>query len=366
VQTLNPASPVPYDSYSSGKVYSKSTSFKPTNDGTYTVSVGWSYPGHATGAASGCDDTAEAAYAPYFSVTGGDVSAGPGFGTSCSADTTAILKGWNTGSDGGYAGAGTTLGAFALGKITGFATGQGGVAGAPASPGAPSQLAFANTTGGGGDVYGGQFGLNDCVPDYQAAALAKTNKTESALSFNLTGQPSGIYKYTGAGPLTIHGVVGAGKHITIVTNGRNVYIDGDITYASYSGSVDQIPQFQLLAKGSIYINSAVQNLYGFYDAQSTATGSAGHIFTCATAANTASSDYGTCHTTPLTFYGAVAAKKIYLLRSYGNIAKNGAIPADAAEKVVFTPELWMSAVQPPAVGTGLDDWQAAVSLPPIL
>lgn len=374
-QTLSPASPVPYDSYSSGKVYSKSTSFKPTKVGTYSVSVSWSYPGHATGSASGCGDTAKAAYAPYFAVAGGDVSAGPGFGSSCSADTSAIIKGWNTGSTGSFAGAGTTLGAFALSNITGFATGQGGVAtaAAPADPGAPSQLAFANTTATGkdmDDVYGGQFGLKSCVPDYQAAALARDGKKNfSTQTFDLTGKDSGIYRYTGTGPLTLHGTVGAGKQITLVTNGRYVFIDGDITYGSYSTDytgVSQIPQFQLLVKGNIYVSSTVQNLYGFYDAQKTSTGSGGNIFTCATATNTAASDYGTCSTKPLTFYGAVAANKIYLERSYGNIVANGAIPADAAEKIVFTPELWMTAATPSTTGTGLDDWQAAVSLPPIL
>jgi hypothetical protein len=342
--------------------------------GTYSVSVSWSYPGHATGSASGCGDTAKAAYAPYFAVAGGDVSAGPGFETptGCSPDTTAIIKGWNMGSTGSFAGAGTTLGAFALGNIIGFATGQGGVSGAPASPGAPSQLAFANTTATGkdaGDTCGGTLGLNSCVPDYQAAALVDANKTESSTSFDLTGKDSGIYKYTGGGTLSVRGTVGAGKHITLVVDKHDVYVS-DILYDNYSG-IDQIPQFQLLVKGNIYIKNDTETLRGFYDAQPDSDGNGGAIHTCATyflgIVLTPSTDYGTCNH-PLTIYGAVAAKKIYLERSYGNVA---AVPASGilaapAEKVVFTPELWMTAAQPPTTGFGLDDWQAATSLPPIL
>lgn len=332
-----------------------------TRVGYYYIT--WTYAGSGpSGGGPPCRSaTSLLSFHPYFSVLGGDISVGPGFGTSCSANTLAVIKGWNLGSAYRYAGAGANLAAFALGRITGFATAQG-------SPGAPSQLAFANTTANGGtptSTYGGLWGAsNSCVPDY--AGLASTQKiTSGTPDYNTPGNRI----YTLSGNQTLGAItVGQGAHITLVVTG-DVYISQPITYGAYGGSVDNIPEFSLLVKGSIYIGGNVGELHGFYDAQPVGSGSltGGGLYTCATGLGAATSNYNTCNR-QLLFYGAVSARKIYLERSYGTLSDgplDGA-PVDAAEKIIFTPEFWLTASQSPTNGTGLDDWLATASLPPVL
>jgi hypothetical protein len=345
------------------------TDINATRVGYYYIT--WTYAGSGPGGGGApCQSaTSLLSFHPYFSVLGGDISAGPGFGTSCSANTSAIIKGWNLGSTYSYAGAGANLAAFALGRITGFATAQGGITGAPGSPGAPSQLAFANTTATGGtptSTYGGLWGAsNSCVPDY--AALASAQKiTAGTPDYSTPGNRT----YTLSGNQTLGAItVGQGAHITLVVTG-NVYISQPITYSAYGGSVDNIPEFSLLVKGNIYIDGNVSELHGFYDAQPASSGAptGGGLYTCATGLGAATSDYDTC-SGQLIFYGAVAAGKIYLERSYGTLTSSVAPvdgARDAAEKIIFTPEFWLTASQSPTNGTGLDDWLATASLPPVL
>src|ERR1019366_2794031 len=112
---------------------------------------------------TGCQTVVAVAYAPYVSVTGGDVMTGSGFGQACSDNTSGGIFAWNQDSTAGaFAGAGTQFAAGALGLIDGFASGQ-----TSASGGSGVGLSLSNTvhnsTGSG--AFGGNFGSIPCATD---------------------------------------------------------------------------------------------------------------------------------------------------------------------------------------------------------
>ena len=276
----------------------------PTNAAdTYTVEYGM-----ASGLGSvDCTWNFVAAYSPFFAVRGGDVAAGPGFGSACTPSMSGITA-KNTGGGGGraYYGAGTELGAFALGQINGFAsnttlnsaTGIGAsTAGGTATQ--PSGLAFSNTLTGG-SIYGTNFGKDPtdapgnswCAPDYYGTAwtaatgtLTPTAGVYTLSQAALNGLTSGgTYKLTGnlqtTGPLQLGGA-GNPTRMTIVVNGDAYLNSATIGYAAYSytsgvTSPAAIPQLQIIVQGNIYIDLNVGTMSGFYVAQPNG-GSGGNI-----------------------------------------------------------------------------------------
>jgi hypothetical protein len=81
----------------------------PTNAaGAYTVTYGLTGPSSA----KSCSGSFNVAYSPYYAIQGGDVAAGPGFGTACTSGTNSLIKGENLGSSDNYFGAGNQLGAY--------------------------------------------------------------------------------------------------------------------------------------------------------------------------------------------------------------------------------------------------------------
>ncbi len=371
--------------------------------GLFAISFGLSGASPVT-----CSGTVFVGYTPYFSVLGGDVAAGPDFGSACVSELSGIT-GENLGSSKGYYGATSQLGAFSLGQITGFATGTfsntGTGLGNDASGGTaarPYGLSFANTGTDPNNVFGTTFGKDPaddpadnpsfCVPDYAGNAAAGTattitgNVTVNQAYVNTTLAAGGTFIINGnlqtSGALAFGGA-GVPSRVILVVNGDAYINSATIQYANYNyvsgtSTVNNIPRFQLLVNGDIYIDKAASTLTGFYTAQS-ASGTGGHIYTCATGApsfqyltNIASdaspnaqqdANYYTDCSTQLTVYGSVAAMHIELNRTAGNWRTAGAITNIPAEKIVYTPELWLGSQSATSAGTGSFD--AITNLPPI-
>lgn len=358
-----------------GRLTSANMLFKPLSPGNYTMTWTYSWTEGAGGTVSCNSGIVKVGYKPFFTVQGGDTAVGAGYlsGTSCTPQTAPLpgITAWNNDNalGAGYYGAGGTLGAMALGHLGGFATsinsaGSSDVAlsgGGTAAAG--TGLSFANTIVNAAatpEVYGGSFDSNTCVPDY--VANAGSSASPSTGNVDPSTLADGTHYYTGNVDLDGTGgnsqITADGRKVTMVVTG-NVYINTNITYGDYSANIANLPEFQLLVKGNIYINGSVATLHGFYDAQPATPG--GMLYTCASAANTSSLDPAVC-SHQLTVYGAVSAATINLGRTYGNIAPSGT----PAENFVYSPELWLAAVGGSTPSSSVGDWDSSTSLPPVL
>ena len=351
--------------------------------GTFTLT--WQVTGSQVPTTS-CSAPIVIAYQPYFDVVGGDVSAGQGFGTSCTDNSAADIKGYNLDTGGAspnYFGAGTRQMALATGSITGFASdltnnitsGLGGSSDGIAVH-LPSALAGSNAAPGA-SAYGGNF-LGSytgswCVPDYAGSVTGTADYTSQPYWNSLTANSTGyIVRLTG--DQTFNGIqLRPGVRVTVIVTGGNVYLGGNITYDNYTRLQD-IPQFSLLvSNGDIFINPSVSELHGLYDAQSNGS-SNGQIFTCADGNGLSHvlKDYARCSVQALIIYGAVAANQVILGRTTGSIAKSNAVSGVPAERIVYTPELWLSGPSVAQTSCSEDPtqihcmYQSYSSLPPVL
>jgi hypothetical protein len=244
-------------------------------------------------------------------------------------------------------GASSQYGALSLGQIDGDGGSGNGFYSSGITPGAPVKaLTFANTDPA--LAFGGAFeGANiqgNCIPDYFSKVDPANPKVQS-LPNNwrpvfTNGNPAGDYYGTApagsslnlfgssgsGGPLDTL-TVKAGKHIAIYVSG-NVYIDHNVVYDSGS-TVDNVPKFTLVVKGSIYVAPNVTQLDGYYIAQpaddtTASVGSDTGIFwTCHLQATAAPDIYfpPTCPKS-LVINGAVVAKQVKLLRVPGDIGSS--------------------------------------------
>jgi hypothetical protein len=351
-----------------------------------TFDAAWRITGSQAPTTS-CSASVTVAYQPYFDVVGGDVSVGQGFGAGCTDDTAADIKGYNMDSGGpspNYFGAGTSQAAIATGIISGFAsnttndlTKNLGVSTDSIAGHLPAGLIGSNSSPGasnyGGNFLGSYTG-NWCMPDYVSNVAGTADYTAQPDWSRLTPNGSGyIVRLTG--DQTLGNIqLPPGVRVTVVVTGGSVYINGNITYGSYS-NFQNIPQFNLLvSNGNIYIDPSVSELHGFYDAQPGDDASGGQIFTCANGNGLTYvlKNYAQCSTRPLVIYGAVAANQVVFGRTTGNIAKSGAVSDVPAERIVYTPELWlgqpstsqMTCSQNPALAQCM--YQSYTSLPPTL
>jgi len=351
--------------------------------GTFTLT--WQVTGPQAPTIS-CSAPISVANQPYFDVVGGDVSAGQGFGAGCTDNSAADIKGYNLnvgGASPNYFGAGSRELAIATGNISGFASDEtndlaSGLGGSTDGITAhlPGGLIGSNVSQGVSD-YGGQFlGTykgNWCVPDYATSVTGSANYTPkddwNELAPNGTGY---IVRLTGN--QTLGNIkLAPGVHVTVVVTNGSVYVNGNITYSSYTTPQD-VPQFNLLVSGGdIFIDPNVSELHGFYDAQPDGS-TDGQIFTCANGNGLAYvlKDYMACNAQPLTIYGAVAANQIVLGRTVGNTAQSGSVSDVPAERIVYTPELWFGELSTTSTSCAHDPGQAEcayqsyTSLPPVL
>jgi len=379
---------------SGGVLYSNKVTLTPQTAGYYTVT--WTFGGGSSNPSTlSCNAATptEVAYEQYFTVQGGDVSAGPGYtySGSCVPDKAATITGYNLDSGAtprNFFGSNTDHAALATSSISGFATNAVNNIAANSSGSAdgisgdaPSGLAFANT-GSSGTTYGGSIlGASSqswCVPDYASTVTGSTgtslptNAALDSLAANQTG-----YVYRISGDLTSLGgfTLPAGVHVTVIVSG-DVYINNDIQYGGYS-SFQTVPQFSVMTigGGSIYIAPNVKTLQGFYDAEPTSSGAGGVIYTCGSysgGAFAAIKNYGTCDQNTLTIYGAVSSKQFVPGRTTGNVATTSSITDSPGEQIIYTPELWLGSVSSPNTSCATDPAQASctyqsyTSLPPVL
>jgi hypothetical protein len=152
---------------------------------------------------------------------------------------------------------------------------------------------------------------------------------------NTTPQDYNLTPSAGSNTATINNqslTIPAGTQAAIFVNG-NAYIGANITYAGANSgwSFNQIPSLWIIATGNIYIAPNVTQLDGVYVAQpnsSSATGTSGLIYTCASSTGPfpLSYLYGNSTTNPssgcdqqLTINGAFIDQASILQRSYSSV-----------------------------------------------
>lgn len=349
---------------------------------------------------------------PYIKAFGGDVMSGGWFsdGNNCSTATSSnyqdpsfSMPGYTADSRTGgiltytktsnqvAGGSSSQYGAVSLGEVDGSGTGNGFYSdGAQASGSDVKNLTFANS--GNGLSYGGEYEgsvrQSNCIPDYYAKKPSTTlvNNISEAISQgsgDYNGPSGGTFDLTNGGATR---QIPAGQRIAIYVDG-NVYIDRNIVYDP-TATVDNVPKFALIVKGSIYIDKGVTELDGLYVAQpagKTATAVSaddGDIWTCYPSTKT-KPDYTfppTC-TAPLVVNGALIAKQINFLRVNGDVGaansnddKLGIVDSCAggscnlSEVVNYTPDMIMGGNFFSSGGTSSSGGlpiDSVISLPPV-
>lgn len=340
---------------------------------------------------------------PYVQFFGSDVTAGSGFGNSCtSAPGTGNIYAYldtSSASSPYPKGSGVQFGAEALGVVEGL-----GSASLTSPAGQYAKLTFANSSvsgfpnGSSPNVdYGGAYALsNDCVPDYYGTNTLTTLTQGGAPTIRAGTNGIQYYQPPAGSALTINGgTINSSVNQTIYVKG-NVYITNNICYLTCGGdpnfgSVPTIPSLFIIASGNILIAPNVSQLDGAYIAQPNSASNTGIINTCAENSTTAypvsvavgNGDIFTNCNTQLTVNGAFVAGTILLDRSYGSLrygqsgenpltgsAHNCGTQAEldcAAEIFNFSPEMYMS--QPAGLtssGPSKETYDYFTSLPPVL
>lgn len=306
---------------------------------------------------------------PYLRVFGGDISAGNGFtntNNTCTSSNSAIIS-WNQRGQPFYPGAGAQYAAMALNSIIDFASAQGTVA---AGANAPSDLSFANSsitsTDKAAGTFGRSFGTVPCTTDYYG-----TPPPTQPASTNVGAMTGPAYS-SNTGLNGLSGAVATGQRTVVYVQG-DVYISNNIVYAnSGTWNYGNIPLFELIVKGNIYIGRNVRQLDGVYIAQPNGA-SGGTIYTCATGLGapvdpTNPTFYSLCNT-QLIVNGSFVSSQIRLLRTFGTLSSStageSATASSAGEVFNFNPTLWIA--QPSSTPNGLSNsYNAITDLPPVL
>lgn len=303
---------------------------------------------------------------PYLKVFGGDIAAGGGLSSApstCTNNNNAAVVAWNKRAS-SYSGAGAQYAVYALATITDFSSAQNLSGGAAE----PAGLSFANTsTNIGAGNFGGSWGTATCIPDYYGRKPAST----SPLPANVSAMSTGAYSANATTNLA-GGSVNPGDKISVYIDG-DLYISSDITYAG-SWSAANMPLFELVVRGNIYIGSGVHRLDGVYIAQKNGA-AGGTIYTCATSTTplvlTNGAFFNTCNS-KLVVNGAFVASSVQFLRTAASLGQSSTgetssvtgAGTNAAEVFNYNPTLWM--VQPNESDGTVDNYDAITSLPPVL
>lgn len=315
------------------------------------------------GFSTNCGFTIKVADKPYVRVWRGDVLTGcnlpsataPWYPTSGSSGK--ILT-WNNGNG---TGSGTDFAAQALDTIDQFSSRQNAKT---ATDGLDKTMTFANTTSN----WGGEFGAGQCPSDYLGSSNRPSALTSNTIT-DVSGLDTGTYRYSNWNVNA--NTIKKGAHLIIYVD-NNVYIKGNIDYAGTGSwaSVSDIPSLTLIVKGKILIDKSVSALSGTYIAQPTASGGdSGTIYTC-TIGNSVSASQtdliNGCRNS-LTVYGSFVARTIKFMRLSGTTST--ASPSDlfdgastAAEKFIYSPEIWLPANPVSNQTAGYD---SITSLPPV-
>ncbi|HEY5268476.1 MAG TPA: hypothetical protein VII94_05100, partial [Candidatus Saccharimonadales bacterium] len=282
---------------------------------------------------------------PYFTVTGGDIIAGPGFtNASCVPNNSANIYASNIGVA-PWTGASDNLAALAPGTIYDLSTGTGG-----------NQLTFANTTGAFPSA--GNFGSTNgtCSQDYYGTSASVNGFSSLPIyqgSFNLasaTGSSSctqmdTTYYCRLGNSVDITGNPPTGSKIVLYIAG-NAEIGGTgiSFYNNYLntglGAAADIPLLYVIASGNIYVDNTASSIDGVYVASNT-------IFTCANNGQSFSSDTALISgcASNLTVNGSLVANQIKLGRVYGGLSSQYGYPVGQAETFTYGPQVWLSQVR---------------------
>lgn len=299
----------------------------------------------------------------YLKIYGGDVRVGGGVGaiqSECRVNNNSSIIAHNRFSD--FAGAGGQYAVMGMNIINQFASAQYNFMNAnPTSGDRPTELTFANQPSGSYGYGQGWGSTARCIGYVEEL-------------------PNGTPVETGS--VSINGTTSVPPGTSIVRHVKgNVYIRHDIRYVGSGSwtSPGQIPEFQLVVEGDIYIDNGVNQLDGLYVAiPDFATGNGGNIYTCATSMGSVPNNTFSQCKSQLVVNGALVAKKVHFLRDCGTLARsvvseptvysggtNDQVCSGAnhaAEVINYTPLHWIrSSVGPPP-----DRYDAITSLPPIL
>jgi hypothetical protein len=352
----------------------------------------------AVSAGPSCSDFA--VNEPYTHFSNSDVTAGAGFGASCTQSSGKIETYVNDlVRHSPPSGSGSQFAALALGQIEGLSSAN---IRNITTPKAPLGLTFANAgvaaSGSEAPNLGGNIGTrNYCMPDYAGTLPAGTPvQTMNNVAVNSDGVAN---IHPGGGTLTINASsVADGTNQAIYVEG-DVYISGNIIFtgADRAGRlIRDVPSLYVIAHGgNIYIDKSVTRLDGIFIAQPK-NGVGGTVDTCAriNGAYSTAEIYGNAYCNrQLVVNGAVVSKKLNLNRSYSSLRYaqpgehivhgtaehtcgdassqdvQGSLTAKdcAAEIFNFTPELFMSRPAVGATGTGFTgSLDSITSLSPVL
>lgn len=330
---------------------------------------------------------------PYFSVKNGDISAGGAIASSgtdnpggsgngstpdvmgeCTSplatpeNDKAGLVSWNKGTT-AFSGAGTNYAALAMGSIQDVVSAQN-------SGDVPDGLTFANARmngartqglwpGGNSENFGGGFG-GTCTPNYYDDTKAVDGPYRANDQHGAPNRALVISKNGAGGTIA--------EEDTIYVDG-DAYITNNITFERNGGYADvsDIPRFTIVARGNIYISPDVTEIHGVLVAQpEDGVTDSGRIYTCAPAGIQADPVsvldrglYDSCNK-GLAIYGAVSAKQIWFLRTYGTVTPPTSGPPTPSEHFYFTPEVWLGRPFTSDLSGKMNNYNAVSSLPPIL
>jgi hypothetical protein len=295
-------------------------------------------------------------------------------------------------------GSGSQLAALSNGNISGFSSAS--MTAAPLN----LRLTFANDISSRNHSnMGGNFNQNSCMPDYFDATQYPEGEKKSVISsssFNWVSAANEEQTLIN-GNAVLGGVSGYSKRHTLYVDG-DVVIDGNILYKTTGwGGMDEleIPNFTLVVKGNIYIKPNVTQLDGTYIAQPASPGDtgSGNIYTCVSPSSgnpfgdirnidsPSSSPSHICNN-QLTVVGSLVAERIQFLRTHGTLRESRAqdnypglnvvgrvVSSPAAEKIIYTPELYLSQPVFNTPGSSSDStplttgiYEYVTTLPPIL
>jgi hypothetical protein len=346
----------PSGGISNSRIFNDTDIFS-ASTGTYTITISMpSLPGF-----TGCSGAIRVGTKPYLKAFGGDIWSGGSFGSCTALPGRGGVYGFaKTDGAGQYVGGSAQFTVTALLNVNEFFTASNRSSNS-GNTRTPKGLTFANSGAGvPSSTYGGGFGTATCVTDY-FNNTRDTTLGSGVFPAGLIPADLGRRQYVMPGNLNINSnrTIPLGTQVAVFVDG-DVYINGNITYASPADSYERMPYFVIVARGNIYIDNNVSRIDGLLIAQpdNPAAPTNGIIYTCAQGLNqpygvhssNALDIYINCQT-QLSINGGLIADQIKFLRFRSTLrnALYGEAPnfgngsgTQAAEVINYTPEMYLA------------------------
>jgi hypothetical protein len=279
--------------------------------------------GSGIGAVSSTNECVIVAKKPYVHFMGSDVWAGGGFAGTDGTCTTQNANIVTSSSQSSSAGSLVEYGAFALGSVTKFGSGNSPLYNPDDNSYLGRRLSFANTP------TVGNFGApQHCMNDYSSTLDALPVVAAPALN----GPDNGAWHV--ASLSGFGGTLQSGKEKIYYVDG-DVVVTSDIKYPDTFSNLDAIPSLVIIAKGNIYVHPGVGRMDGIFITRGT-------FYTCYPYPSQPPSPptNSTCNT-QLTVNGAVEANSVDLYRTFGGAGTTIAERQRPAEIFNYSPELML-------------------------